>query len=273
MARNATLLVLDFDQTLTSSDTLNMVAAVAKRKYPENRDFAWFTEKYMEDYRKHQAQWQSRIDNEKTTREFLNEYLESFRSVETASLNRISKYGILAGVSRDELYDGGRVVEFQPGAATAIHRFMQAPNTHVCVVSVNWSADFIRGALDANGVLNSKSILVACNNPEFDKHTGLSQADISPRLVVASDKIATINNYKQEIAQKTGLNPRLVYAGDSLTDLPALLLADTGLLVGQSNSVIKWCKMLGVAFDQPRSAEGGKTLHCLPSWESALEMI
>ncbi|KAJ2456212.1 hypothetical protein EV183_000139 [Coemansia sp. RSA 2336] len=273
MARKATLLVLDFDQTLTSSDTLSMVAAVAKRKYPENRDFAWFTEKYMEDYQRHQTQWQPRIDSEKITYEFLNEYLESLRSVETASLNRISEYGILAGVSRDELYDGGRAVEFQPGAATAINRLMQAPNMHACVVSVNWSADFIRGALGANGVLNSQSISIYCNNPEFDKRTGLSKADISPRLVVASDKTATISNYKQEIAHKTGLDPWLIYAGDSLTDLPALLLADAGLLVGQSNSVTKWCDMLGVEFGRPRGAEGGKTLYRLQSWESALEIL
>ncbi|KAJ2847180.1 hypothetical protein IWW36_003981 [Coemansia brasiliensis] len=272
MAHKATLLVLDFDQTLTSSDTLSVVAAVAKRKYPENRDFSWFTEKYMEDYQKHQTQWQPRIDREKITREFLNEYLESFRSVETTSLNRISKYGILAGVSRTELYAGGRKVKFQPGAAMAINRFMQVPDTHVCVVSVNWSADFIRGTLDANGVLNSGDISVFCNSPDFDQSTGLSKSDISPRLVVAGDKTATIDKYRQEVAQKTGFNPRLIYAGDSLTDLPALLLADTGLLVGQSSSVIKWCTMLGVKFGQPRSAEGGKTLHRLTSWEAALDI-
>ncbi|KAJ2482886.1 hypothetical protein IWW56_000727 [Coemansia sp. RSA 2131] len=203
----------------------------------------------------------------------MDQYLESLRQVENASQERIKDFKILAGVSRVELYNGGRQAQFQSGAVDVINYFLRVPNCHVCVTSANWSTDFIQGALDGNGVSNQPPISVYCNELKFSKRTSLSTGTMYPRLVVASDKAAVIETYREVLASRYGSKPRLVYAGDSLTDLPALLLADVGLLVGQSDNVAKWCRMLDVEFSKPRFDENDKTLYRLLDWSSAINII
>ncbi|KAJ2077354.1 hypothetical protein H4R24_005183 [Coemansia sp. RSA 988] len=275
--RRALVLALDFDQTLTTTDTLHLVASTARQKHPERLNFQWFADKYMEDFNVFKTKWEPVITkhaNEQTvTAALLNQYLEAQRAVEEASLARISKYAILAGTSRQEFADGGRSVKLQPGAATVINYFLCTPGCHVCIVSVNWSEDFIRGALEANGVQVSKGLPIYCNNPEFDRTTGLSTGIIHPRLVAASDKTNIIAKVRMETAQQHKAEPIVVYIGDSLTDLPALLMADVGLLVGQSSSVSKWCELLDIGFGTPLPVKGNKVLHHLPHWSKAPHII
>ncbi|KAJ2498326.1 hypothetical protein GGH96_004418 [Coemansia sp. RSA 1972] len=275
--RKSMLLALDFDKTLTKADTLSAIASVVKRKHPNRRDFTWFTDKYMEDFAQHESHWSPIIhkytDNKSVTRSLIDQYLESLRQVENTSQERVRDYKVLAGVSRVELYNGGRQTQFQSGAADVINYFLRVPNCHVCVVSANWSTDFIQGALDANGVSNQPPISVYCNDLKFSKRTGLSTGTMYPRLTVASDKVAVIETQREVLASRYGSKPRLVYAGDSLTDLPALLSADVGLLVGQNDHVAKWCKLLDVEFSKPRVDENDKTLYRLLGWSSAIDII
>ncbi|KAJ2374333.1 hypothetical protein H4S02_008578, partial [Coemansia sp. RSA 2611] len=270
--RPAMALALDFDQTLTTTDTLSAIAAIAKRKHADSREFSWFTKQYLADYAAHESRWAQLTANRAVSRDLLNRYLESVRPVEAASLDRMSQHGLLAGLTRADLYTGGRLVQLRPNAADVVGQFLHTRGCHVCVVSVNWSADFIRGALDASGV-DSKLIRVYCNDLDFDTSTGVSSGKVRPRLVVAGDKVAAIAKFKNEIRQQCGGDPLLVYAGDSLTDLPALLLADIGLLVGQSSRVTRWCHQLGVEFGKPRTSEGNRILYRLHDWASAPRLI
>ncbi|KAJ2615734.1 hypothetical protein H4S08_001092 [Coemansia sp. RSA 1365] len=275
--RRALVLALDFDQTLTTTDTLHLVASTARQKHPERLGFQWFTDKYMEDYDTFKNKWNPIItkhtEEKSVSTALLDQYLEAQRAVEEASLARLSQHAILAGTSRQEFADGGRSVQFQPDAAKVINHFLRFPECHICVVSVNWSEDFIRGALEANGVKVSNRLPIYCNNPEFDHKTGLSTNVIHPRLVAARDKTEVIAKVKNKIALQHRAEPIVVYIGDSLTDLPSLLLADAGFLVGQSDSVCKWCRLLGIEFDSPRPTEGNKVLYHLHDWSKAQHII
>ncbi|PIA19625.1 hypothetical protein COEREDRAFT_5448 [Coemansia reversa NRRL 1564] len=275
--RRALVLALDFDQTLTTTDTLHLVASTARQKYPDRLGFQWFIDKYMDDYYTFKNKWEpiiARHAEEKTvTTALLDQYLEAQREVEKASLARISQHAILAGTSRREFADGGCSVQLQPDSAKVINHFLRIPECHICIVSVNWSEDFIRGALEANGVKVSNDLPIYCNNPEFDNKTGLSTSIIRPRLVAARDKTEVINKVKRETALQHRAEPIVVYIGDSLTDLPSLLLADAGFLVGQSGSVSKWCRLLGIEFDTSRPTEGDKVLYHLHDWSKAQHII
>ncbi|KAI8323915.1 hypothetical protein GQ54DRAFT_296482 [Martensiomyces pterosporus] len=286
IAQRARVLAVDFDKTLTVADTTADVVAVAKRKHPNYRDFQWFTDEYMKDYDVYDAKWQPIVDararQHTVDKELLDEYLEALRPVEEASLRRVSDQGILAGVSRAEFAAGGRAVAFQQGAAAAISQFLSNSSAsgssssprYVHIISVNWSADFIRGALEAHGVpVDDSRIAIHSNSPEFSTASELSTGVLRPRMVVASDKVSKISEIKTEIAKELGAEPFVAYAGDSLTDLPALLAADVGLFVGQSSSVAKWCEWLGIKFGQARDGHGAKTLHRLAGWNEANKLI
>ncbi|KAJ1956352.1 hypothetical protein GGI12_005330, partial [Dipsacomyces acuminosporus] len=238
MHQRARILAVDFDKTLTVADTTADVVAVAKRKYPDYRDFPWFVDEYLKDYAVYEAKWQPILDahvkDKSVDRSLLDRYLEALRPVEEASLKRVSEHGILAGVSHSEFAQGGRAVQLQPGAADAINQFLSSSSSstgnphYVHVISVSWSTDFIRGALEARGVhISDKRISIHSNSPEFCKEApGLSTGELRPKMVVASDKVSVLKKIKHRAASRHGQEPFVAYAGDSLTDLPALLLAD-----------------------------------------------
>ncbi|KAJ2857025.1 hypothetical protein GGI22_003630, partial [Coemansia erecta] len=192
------VLALDFDKTLTTHDTLSSVAAVAKRIHPELADFQWFFTEYMKDYDAFEHAWDAnnKVNGSGTKRDraCLDKYLEAMRPVEQTSLRRVSSHGILAGVTADDLFAAGRAVQFRPGAVRTINHFLHSPDIDctVCIVSVNWSKSFIRGALSANGVdlegSNARSVDIYCNDMLFDAETGLSTGQLPSTMVVAGDK-------------------------------------------------------------------------------------
>ncbi|KAJ1782232.1 hypothetical protein LPJ59_006863, partial [Coemansia sp. RSA 2399] len=239
------VLALDFDKTLTTHDTISSVAAVAKRIHPERADFQWFVSEYMKDYDAFEHAWtaNNKVSGSETKKDraCLDKYLEAMRPVEQTSLLRVSSHGVLAGVTADDLFAAGRAVQFRPGAARTINHFLRSSDIDctVCIVSVNWSESFIRGALSANGVdlegPNSQGVDIYCNDMLFDAETGLSTGQLPSTMVVAGDKVNAIDAVKRAIAETCGHSPFLVYAGDSLTDLPALLDANVGLLFGDSS--------------------------------------
>ncbi|KAJ2793030.1 hypothetical protein H4S07_007173, partial [Coemansia furcata] len=238
--RRPGILAIDFDETLTTHYTLPSVVAVAKQKHQSHRlDFQWFTNEYTRDLEAYEAKWQSTIGGQATSTgwnpSLLNAYLEGLRPIEAASLERLSTHRILAGVSRTEFHMGGASVELRPGAASFINMVLNDPMWRVWVVSVNWSEDFIRGALEAAGVnFDRNRFGIYCNNPAFAPDTGLSTGQIEPRVVVARDKVDLLVHGKHDVQREQGDVPLLVYAGDSLTDLPALLAADIGFLFGKN---------------------------------------
>ncbi|KAJ2091265.1 hypothetical protein IW138_001964 [Coemansia sp. RSA 986] len=242
----------------------------------------------MKDHNAFEHTWKAKIaghknsnTEEKIDRRFLDKYLEAMRPVEETSLLRINSHGILAGVTANDMFEAGRAVQFRPGAARTINHFLNASSTidcTVCIVSINWSESFIRGALSANGVdlsnANARPVDIHCNNMLFDAKTGLSTGHLPSKMVVASDKTDAIDAAKRDITERHGRNPILVYAGDSLTDLPALLDASIGLLFGDSSGPVTWCEWLGIRFGEQRSEpECTKVLYKLEGWDKAIAII
>ncbi|KAJ2520949.1 hypothetical protein GGI11_002155 [Coemansia sp. RSA 2049] len=280
------VLALDFDKTLTEHDTIADVAAVARRIRPEHRDFEWFVDEYIKDHDCFEREWAARIDgrrrdsdrggNSAVDRGFLDEYLEALRPVENASLRRVVDHRILAGVTTDDLFAAGTAVRFRPGAADTINHFIRTPDhsSSICVVSINWSESFIRGALSANGVDHSL-VDIYCNDMAFDAQTGLSTGHLPSAMVVASDKVAAIASVARAVAETHGRPPTIVYAGDSLTDLPALLDANVGLLFGDSKAPADWCEWLAVRFGEQRGArsDASQVLYKLDSWDKAVAAV
>ncbi|KAJ1812137.1 hypothetical protein LPJ56_003998, partial [Coemansia sp. RSA 2599] len=249
-------------------DTIAQVATVAKNRHPEAPDFEPISRAYAEDYAAHEAEWSPRINrhagNGTVTPSLMLDYLDSLRPIEEASLARVSSSKLMAGATRGDFYAAGRLVRFRPGAATAINRFL-AMRLPTYVVSVNWSHDFIRGALHANGVVDAEKIAIYCNDPEFDSCTGLCTGWLAPRITVAGDKTKVIRELRRSVedGDRGDCRSFVVYVGDSLTDLPALLAADLGFIVGSSSSVTSWCQWLGI-LPQPDPASG--TMHFDSHW-------
>ncbi|KAI7834148.1 HAD-like domain-containing protein [Kickxella alabastrina] len=279
-SRPQVIVALDFDQTLTQTDTLATLTSSISHYHPQGSlpPFAPLVTQYLQDLSHHESTWLPHITpitGEQPTSDLLSTYLNSHRCIENASLNRISRAGILSGVTRNDLHTIGsktNAVVLRPGAASAINGFIEN-GFKVVVISVNWSGDFIHGILHANGVLGGpENVEILCNDPEFDPQTGVSTGWVEPVMVVAGDKVEALMRIKEQVGTDTS-EIVVVYAGDSLTDLPLLLVADVGLLVGQNADVLDWCSRLGIPFGMPRADDPGKALHRLDDWGAAASII
>ncbi|KAJ2096790.1 hypothetical protein GGI09_004178 [Coemansia sp. S100] len=277
--RRSAILAVDFDETLTTHCTLVSVVAVARQKHHDRRlDFQWFTDEYMKDLDVYEAKWKSAVSDKALSTAWSHKsliaYLEGLWPIEETSLERLSTHKVLAGVSRKEFRIAGTSTELRPGAAAFINKVLSNPRWCVCVISTNWSEDFIRGALEAAGVnVASSAFSIHCNNPVFSPDTGLSTGKIEPRVVWAKDKVDLLIRAKLSVKQERGNVPLLVYVGDSLTDLPALLLADIGLLFGNDQSVTEWCRRLNIDFGKPRGEGGCGIIYQVSSWGSVEHLL
>jgi len=158
-----------------------------------------------------------------------------------SSLERVERYGLLGGLSRDDLrFTGSTSVKLQEGVEDFLVKTSQRGiPIHIC--SANWSKDLIIGALqhltDGKAV---KLANVASSDLEFDERGSmLSTGKIRRNIVTADDK----KKYLEDIRKTTKSEGRIVYIGDGQPDVLAMLNADVGIIVGDGSSLRKTAEM------------------------------
>lgn len=204
------LVVVDFDETITCKDTIALLAQFAYSRKPQSELPPWshFTNAYMSDYQKHKQQWHKKLDNITKIEEKIAQ-LSSLKNVELASIDRISNAGVFAGLRRAEIQDGAKAeVQIRDQALNVL----QSVSENLYILSVNWSKDWIIGALDP---LQIKPSAVLSNDLEFENQ--VSTGKIIPNITTASDKLAIFQDLVKSNKPSYSL-----YIGDSETDLPCL---------------------------------------------------
>lgn len=90
------------------------------------------------------------------------DFLDKLGIVELASVANVEKHGLFKGVTNEELRERAKNVEFRAGWKEFAEKVRKSENTRImAVVSVNWSAVFIRAALKnlhGNGFLQGIEI-------------------------------------------------------------------------------------------------------------------
>lgn len=156
------------------------------------------------------------------------------RHVELASLARLKDEGLFRGIGPDDLLRAGQSDRAEPrvyiregfdwffGQAR-----LQNHDTHI--LSVNWSADYIKGVLGTN--FDMTSIIANKTNPDdgsisalgvFEEH---NDEELWPDiLTVANDKLVALQNlYWKRKAFKPEKELIFIYFGDSTTDIECLM--------------------------------------------------
>lgn len=98
--------------------------------------------------------------------------------MEYTSVKRVEDGGLFKGMPRTEMLDRARdrkKLELQKGVVDLLKGFKGTWG----IVSVGWSGDFIRAALESRGVdLTSKKVKIRANGVEFDE-SGLGTGKIT----------------------------------------------------------------------------------------------
>jgi hypothetical protein len=307
------LLLLDFDGTITCTDTLHALICLSiarttsasphsdqcqqttspllpdcmselkttSQKRPNTAALfsLWddIVREYVAAHTAHSAQYRPR---EEDRREIDDEfdYLESVKPIEKASVARVGAAGFFAGlVSWEEakyesvegvetrkwgLRDLGRsavlhskdtnvppdgggelCVEVRKGFGEFMKRFggTNTDDWEVAVVSVNWSAEFIRGVVEGSIGLERG----AFKNRVIANEVSLPSGEVKGPAELGGDVLVSVKDKLRAMKSVMKLDgkERVVYFGDSTTDLACLLAADLGVVVAD-NTETKLMKTL-----------------------------
>lgn len=218
-------IIFDFDGTITEDDTIGNIAQAALqwRRSPEGgginleKDWQSIIEAYIQDLAAYDLTQPP--EQQRATWEQERVYLHGRRVVEEASLARIQAAGIFTGSSADgRLFQAGR--RDRESGRTRIREgfgnymaILVARNVNVHIVSVNWSASYIKGVLEPWGITS-----VIANELQVDGSIAApSSTGPFKALATSSDKLEATRNLLGTMEGQC-----LCYIGDSTTDLECL---------------------------------------------------
>ncbi len=272
-ALNKMHLIFDFDGTITTKDTIGHLAsagiAAQKLSRGANLQPAWdaLVQAYLADLDAYKARF-TPAEAERTTVEQEKLFLGGLRDVERASLRRVDEAALFKGLGvaamrrlGAEAVQNGNVT-LRPG----FHRIVQAARNKgwpVSVVSVNWSTEFIRGAV--GDVLREDDAVLANGTREADG-TIYGPDTLGGDLVVcAPDKVRAMRRLRPP-----GLPA--VYFGDSTTDLECLVEADRSVAMADDDgesSLLKTLARLG--FEVPHVGTKETTIVWARTFDEVLQ--
>ncbi|POS69839.1 hypothetical protein DHEL01_v211768 [Diaporthe helianthi] len=241
-------LVFDFDGTITEADSIASVVDAALSHHrassptETSETFASLTDawhhivrSYLADLDSYHGILHSTIQRRHpTSLEVARARFSSDqrRRIEKASLLRVKDAGLFRGVPLEYLYHCGQqhrendIIKLRNGFSDFIDLVEKVHSTQV--LSVNWSASYIRGVLSRVGIL---SVFANETNPVDGSIMAIpaASADVAAAawpsiLAVGSDKLSALRCLRQQQHEvKKTLPAEIVYFGDSTTDLECLL--------------------------------------------------
>lgn len=268
------VLVTDWDETVTSADTLELCLGGAYDAKPGlEPEWKYFEEEYWDGYTKLLT-----IDkpDERTCLEEEMIFLEHTRALELASRRLAEEKGILKEIPMSYLRKRAERVKFRTGWWELFGK-MRALNVPIIIVSIHWCSEFIKEAFRLRGF---DDVIVYSNSLETDDKdvcTGkIIGAELHPGgtlqtqgLAAATDKREILKIIRQDY--KVAEGKLLYYFGDSTTDILALLDADAGVIV-HKHGVVDRLRQLGYTVTEHKDsshhleAETLHGLHYIQDW-------
>lgn len=304
-SRRPVHLVLDWDSTLTMKDTMSLLGNVHKVRdpAPSAQRPAWdtFFSAYMDDYKAHKAAHYP--TSPIVSHEVYRHWLQSLDAVELASSRRVSESEFFRGTKSEHIQSVASQallsgeLQLCPGWEDMFSLFLPRkgilpPSSSISILSVNFSATFIRSALqsavtsstatpypdrDQLATLINGMIIQANEIEGLDLSEG-SSGQLCSSIRTAEHKLARMTRFRQE---HQGEQPIVVYVGDSATDYECLRAADIGIWIcdcAQSEYLERFAqtfKPLGLGEFKPIAIPAGDK--CVPGktclWTSSLAHV
>lgn len=262
-------LVFDFDGTITKKDTIATLAeagiAAQRRRHGSNLKPTWdqVVQAYMADYNAHKTNYKP-AEQERTSLQQETAYLAGLKNAEEASLDRVGRSGIFAGLQESDFMQFGQdaardgAIELRDGFGKIV-QLAREKGWRVSALSVNWSRQFI------SGVLGQQDITIVANSIDEDGIIhGPDELEDDSRLTSSADKLRVLKQISHG-----GEDGRVVYFGDSTTDLECLLY-DRGVVIASDaeTSLMKTLQRI----DMP-AAHASKRTHERLQWATTFDEV
>lgn len=281
--RMARFIVFDFDGTVTQQDTINVLAqfAISSRgsaysQQEASENWKRIVDPYLADYAKHKESYVPKAEDRKRLAQE-PAYLESLRTVELSSVERVVNTGFFAGLTSEQWEqfgrearrigeewnpdwngDEGKAVRVRKGFSELVQQ-AKARGDKLGLVSVNWSRAFVEGVIEPEDPDRSEFVK-RINEIRWPGGQLEGPEEMGGKVMMTSkDKLEGFETMLLKEAIGESKKRRSVYFGDSVTDLECLLRADTGIVVvnegeEEQSTLLGTLKRLG--FDMPHVSEG-----------------
>jgi hypothetical protein len=170
-----------------------------------------------------------------TTIEAEKKLLKDMKPVEQRSLDRVSTSKIFEGLTQQMLKEGAtKAIEsgevcLRPSCIEFLRSLSCEANPEIDnlhILSVNWSRHFISSCLHASNISMNPRMIFA-NELAGISEGQASKSEISPqgsmKIIASEDKLQYLEKLRK------GGEAKVVYVGDSWTDVECLLAADLGI--------------------------------------------
>ncbi|KAH6630706.1 hypothetical protein B0J18DRAFT_364160 [Chaetomium sp. MPI-SDFR-AT-0129] len=303
------LLLLDFDGTITSHDTLSSLITLAiettSTDTPNSPNTTTLTTlkthwhsivtAYLASHKAHTESYHPRAEDRTTLAEELA-FLESAGGVERASVERVGKAGFFGGglvggsggleglgrVAFERGVGGGDdepreredgAVRLRKGFGAFLERQAE-DGWDLAVVSINWSGEFIRGvveaACEAGGGQGEKKVRrIVANRVTLPEGTVQGPEELGGEpLTTAGDKLRAMESLRGGLGEE-----KVVYFGDSTTDLACLVEADLGVVMADDggSKLLKTLERVGYEVPHVMDAGGESGLVWARDFEEVLQ--
>lgn len=193
-------LYLDWDGTITESDTLSVVASIGYRCQAQRQrhvtPWSEIVESYMVELKAHESHYVPETA-QRTTAEQELLYLASLAEVENRSVRRVENSRLYEGVTLEDL--DRTAAEAVAKGEVAIRRGWEDLLSLLAsdqgdrigkleIISVNWSARFLRACLVAHHLLSSTA-------PKSDAMTDLERRHPLSGTVIAANEIEGVEQH------------------------------------------------------------------------------
>lgn len=235
---NVGLLAADWDETITSEDTLSLVSQAA---YETKPDFPVPWDQFVSDYMKDYTEYVK--DKRRETLSQEASFLRGITDVEYNSVQRVENSGLFKGVPLSALHKQAERVPIRKGWWDVLAR-LRGRGIPVVVISVNWSIELICRVFELNGYQPGKDVDIFANRISMDENNiGTGVLTDGRQIRTAQDKADIIDELRQ--SYKIESPKSLCYIGDSGTDLLALVKADHGVVIHKGR-LMESCERLGL---------------------------
>ncbi|KAL6872311.1 hypothetical protein HDV57DRAFT_520300 [Trichoderma longibrachiatum] len=269
-------LIFDFDGTITAKDTIFQLAQSAislqtQRSSSNNNENSPLQTKWDDIVRTYAAQHAAYAESfsppqhERRSPAQELAYLASLGATENASLDRVDGSGLFGGLTPEDLFRMGREsveqghVVVRDGFVEMV-RLAREKGWRVGVISVNWSAAFIRGVLHPLG--EGMPVVTNCIARDGTIR-GPEGFNGGVRLTTSRDKANVLGELlakeEEQLRSSSGC-PTTVYFGDSTTDMECLL-KHHGIVIAadaQSSSLLQTLERVGVSVPHVGSVQDGE---------------
>ncbi|KAL5888593.1 hypothetical protein ACKVWC_003851 [Pyricularia oryzae] len=270
--------VLDFDGTIIAKDSINCLGefGVSHQQKHRQHDLSptWkqIVSDYLADHKMHVSAY-SPAEADRLTHDDERAFLHSLQHVDVKSLARVADARIFEGCTADDLYGAGREA-VRTGKVAARGGFaefvavMRGAGATMSILSVNWSASFIRGVLSQCGddvVIED----VVSNEITADGKIGClgegGGAQGTP-MMTSLHKLEALRARSAASSDENEISSKItIYFGDSTTDLECLLAADIGIVMAndENSSLLRALARLG--FETPHALDAGSRWQQVPT--------